>query len=126
MAEEKRGGSRVFIPQEPFRKDRDSGRMVSVMNFNRARKYGEPVVICPTGPTALNTAPAVWQLKDALRDFSDNDYLICVGNPTLMCFAAVIACGNNRGRAKFLMWDRELGDYILVNFNLYQKLGEED
>lgn len=116
---------RVFITQEPQRKDPATGRMVSMMNFNHARKFGEPVVLLPAGPVALNTAPVVWELKDALRDFSDQDYLIAVGDPTLQAMAAIVAAQNNRGRVHFLKWDRELGNYIEVQFDLHHKLGAE-
>lgn len=117
--------TRVFIPQEPQRRDPVTGQMTSIMNFNKARKFGEPVVCCPSGPVALSTAPAVWALKDKMRDFGDDDYLIAVGDPTLQAMAAVIAAESNRGRIKFLKWDRELGDYFVVEFNLHQRPGGE-
>lgn len=106
-----------------MRRDRDTGQLVSIMNFNKARQYGEPVVCCPSGPVALNTAPVTWRLRDCLRDFSDNDYLIAVGDPTLFCMAAIIAAENNRGRVRFLKWDQELRDYILVEFDRHPKKG---
>lgn len=116
---------KVYICQEPQRLDHTTGRMVSMMNFNHARKFGEPVVLLPSGPVALNTAPTVWALKDALRDFGDDDYLIAVGDPTLQAMAAIVAAENNRGRVRFLKWDKELGQYIKVDFNLHQRLGQD-
>ena len=118
-------GAKVYIVQEPKRMDQATGQMVSMMNFNHARKFGEPVVLLPSGPVALNTAPTVWHLKDKLRDFSDQDYLIAVGDPTLQAMAAIVAAQNNRGRVHFLKWDRELGNYIEVQFDLHHKLGAE-
>jgi hypothetical protein len=121
---EERG--RVFIPQEPMKRDPVTQCMVSVMNFNHARRFGEPVVLCPTGPAALSTAPTTWSLKDKLRDFCDDDYLIAVGDPTLQAMAACVACDVNRGRINFLKWDRECGAYIVVKFDLHPRLGKED
>lgn len=116
---------KCYIPQEPMRRDNDTGHMVSMMNFNKARRFGEPTVLLPHGPVALNVAPTVWALKDGLRDFCDDDYLIAVGDPTVQAMAAIIAAENNRGRVKFLKWDRESSVYIEVQFNLHHKLGKE-
>jgi hypothetical protein len=120
MGEKKSG--RVFIPQEPMRKI--DGRMVSIMNFNNARKFGEPIILCQTGPAALNTMPTTWGLKDALRDFCDEDYLICVGDPTLIGMSSAVASNANRGKINYLKWDNELRMYIVVNFDLFQKLNQ--
>lgn len=116
-------GPKVYIPQEPTRRDQSTGKMVSTMNFNKARQFGEPVVLCPSGPVALNTAPTVWQMKSELRGFCDDDYLIAVGDPTLQAMAAIVAAEMNRGRVKFLKWDRELGQYFEVQFDLHYRLG---
>jgi hypothetical protein len=115
---------RVFIPQEPVRFDAATRTTVSIMNFNHARKFGEPVVMLGSGPMALNTAPTIWMLKEALRDFCDDDYLIAVGDPTLQAMAAIIAAENNRGRVNFLKWDRSLGRYLKVEFNLHHRMGD--
>lgn len=117
---------RVFIPQEPKKMDVDTGVMRSIMNFNQARRFGEPVVLCPTGPAALNTIPVIWELKNKLKDFNDEDYLIAVGDPTLQAMAAVVAAFANRGRVAFLKWDKELKQYFVVKYNYYAKLGSED
>jgi hypothetical protein len=117
---------RTFIPQEPRRYDKATDQMVSIMNFNKARKFGEPTVLMPTGPQALNVAPTIWALKDKLRDFSDNDYLIAVGDPTLIAMTAIICAEVNMGRVKLLKWDKDTSQYIRVDFDLYRKLGGDD
>lgn len=114
---------RVFIPQEPVKLE--GGRLVSTMNFNKARRFGEPVVLMPHGPQALNVAPTTWSLRDQLRDFSDDDYLIAVGDPTLQAMAAIVAAEFNRGKVRFLKWDRETSQYLVVQFDLHRKLGAE-
>ena len=119
-------GARVFIPQEPMKRDPGTQRMVSVMNFSQARAFGTPVVMCPSGPAALNTAPTEWTLREHLKDFSDQDFLIAVGDPTLFGMASIIAAGSNRGRVRFLKWDKELHNYIEVDFHQFRKLNQEE
>lgn len=116
---------RVFIPQEPMGRD-ENGRMKSLMNFAKAAKWGEPVVCLGSGPVALSPYPTKEALRECLRDFSDDDYIICVGDPSLIFMAAMIAGDVNRGRAKILKWDKELKDYLLVDVNIHQRLGQTD
>lgn len=117
--------NKVFIPQEPMRRDRD-GELRSMMNFAAASKYGETVVCLPPGKVALSTQPTVHRLQECLRNFSDEDYLIAVGDPSVIAIASAIAAANNRGRFNLLKWDKETRVYILVQVNLFHKPGRED
>jgi N-acetyl-beta-hexosaminidase len=40
----------------------------------------------------------------ALRDFSDDDYLLLIGNPVFIGWATAIAAAYNEGRVNLLMW----------------------
>lgn len=117
---------RVFIPQEPMRFDHASQQMVSIMNFSKALEYGEPIVCLPSGPVALSPTPTMFKLRDCLRDFCDDDYLIAVGDPTVIAIASMIAADNNRGRVKLLKYDRDQRGYIKVEINIHHKLGQKE
>mgnify|MGYP004701045945 CR=1 FL=1 len=113
---EKRG--KVFIPQEPMKRDRITGEMMPVMDFRKALEYGELVVCLQGGRIALSTAPMVRQLEEVLRDFCDDDYLLAAGNPTAIAVAGAIVARNNLGRFKMLNWDKESKQYIKIEVNL--------
>jgi hypothetical protein len=57
-------------------------------------------------------------LKESLKDFSDDDYMLAIGNPTAMVLSAIIASQNNDGKLKMLYWDSKIKDYISVAFNV--------
>ena len=72
------------------------------------------------GPRAApwNLKPVIDELEQKLVDFNDDDYLLCMGNPVLMCVAASIALLSNDGRAKMLQWSGKDRKYIEVEVDL--------
>jgi len=115
--------SRVFVVQEPTKFDHAQQKLVTVFNFNKAAKYGEIIILLPQGQVALSPAPTIFALKEGLRDFCDDDYLIPAGDPSAIAMAVAIASANNRGRFKLLKHDRDARDYIKVEVDINKKLG---
>jgi hypothetical protein len=115
---------RCFILQEPKRKDRDTGQMVSVMNFGRVSEFGDPVVCFTHHQVSLIPHPTKERLKDLLRDFTDEDYIVAVGDPTLIFLAGMVVSDLNRGCCKMLKYDKEARSYTKIQFDIFQRLGE--
>lgn len=106
--------SKVFIIQEPMKRDKETGEMVPMMNFKSAMDYGDLITCLPPGRVSLSPVPMVRKLVEALKDFSDDDYIVPVGDPTAIAAASAIAAKNNLGRLKILKWDRDYKRYIMV------------
>ena len=105
----------VFVVQEVVGK-----------NILSAEKYGDLELLLPEGSQlVLSTAPTVRRLKSKLKDFSDDDYLLLMGDPSAIGIACAVASSNNRGRFKCLKWDKREYKYYPVEVNLYEK-GEID
>ena len=105
----------VFVVQEVVGK-----------NILSAEKYGDLELLLPEGSQlVLSTAPTVRSLKSKLKDFSDDDYLLLMGDPSAIGIACAVASSNNRGRFKCLKWDKREYKYYPVEVNLYEK-GEID
>ena len=105
----------VFVVQEVVGK-----------NILSAEKYGKLELLLPEGSQlVLSTAPTVRRLKSKLKDFSDEDYLLLMGDPSAIGIACAVASSNNRGRFKCLKWDKREYKYYPVEVNLYEK-GEID
>lgn len=89
---------RVFIIQEDTRK-----------NFLPAAEYGELVFILPEGGQVfMNAAPTIQKVRAAMRDFSDADYILPVGDPIGIGIACTEAARANGGRYKQLKYDRQM------------------
>ena len=67
---------------------------------------------------AWNLKPVVEELEVKLHDFGDDDFMLCMGNPVLMCVAASIALMNNEGYAMMLQWSGKDRKYIPVEVDL--------
>ena len=54
----------------------------------------------------LSPAPAIRKLKQVLKDFNDKDYLLLIGDPSIIGVACSIASDINQGKFKMLKYDR--------------------
>lgn len=103
---------KVYIVMEPMRRDRDTGRMVPCMDLTSAGAYGNIEVLLERRDITLSPGPMLECLRRKLRTFSDNDYLLGVGDPGAMMAASMIASQMNRGKVNILKWDRKSSSYI--------------
>ena len=95
-------------------------------NISSALSFGEVrVLLPPMAQVAFSPAPTVRRILRGLEKFSDNDYLLCIGDPTAIGIACAVAAARNNGRFKCLKWDRHEKRYIPVAIDLFQK-GEFD
>ena len=114
----------VFIIQEPTKRDSITGEMIPIMDFRKVLEYGNPVVCLPTGRVSLAPGPTVDALKEKLRDFTDNDYLVAVGDPSAMFIAAMVVGQLNRNRCQLLKWDRDSRRYIKIQVDLNYRINK--
>ena len=105
---------RVFVTQSPLRRDKRTGELRQVHDVSPAAEYGAIQVLVPGGPVVLSTDHLVRTLRDKLRDFGDEDYLLCIGDPAVMAVAASIVSRVNGGRYTLLVWDRHTNKYLPV------------
>ena len=110
--------SRVFIVQEVTRRDRASGELRPIHDLRPAAVYGDLVPLLGTDRITLSPGPVVFELRKKLRGFSDDDYLLAVGDPIAIGIATAVAAEENGGRVCMLKWDREARAYISISFEL--------
>lgn len=105
----------VFIPQEKARKI--DGTWVPEFDLTPAAEFGEVEVLMPPGHSFFSPVPVIRTLKEKLKNFSDEDYLMPIGDPSIMVAAAMIAGEQNHGRIKLLKWDRFQQAYIPIQLD---------
>lgn len=86
----------------------------SGFDLTPAMEYGQIEVLLAHSQSLLAPVPTVRKLREKLRNFSDDDYLLPVGDPVLMSTVAMIAGNMNNGRVKFLKWDRIQRKYLVI------------
>lgn len=87
-------------------------------NILPATEYGELDVLLPPGQITLATVPVVQNLKAKLRKYTDDDYLLAIGDPTAIGLAVAVAAKFNGGRVKMLKWDRQEHRYYAIQADI--------
>ena len=88
-------------------------------NIRSAEKFGDLKVVLPDNrQIVLSSGPMVFKLKQELKDFNENDYLILMGDPAIIAAAGAIVSENNNGRFKVLKWDRDEKKYYDIEIDL--------
>jgi len=108
----------VYVPQIPTRRNKQTGEFEATIDLTPASAYGEIVVLLPPGKVMLSPAPWVQKLKQKMKDFSDDDYIVSCGDPNAFSAATCVAHDNNRGRYKTLIWDGRQRRYIATQINI--------
>lgn len=107
----------VYVPQEVMRKA-EGGVFLPKFNLFPAETFGEVVVVLDAGPVAMAAQRMVANLRAALKDFGDNDYILPMGDPVAIGAAISIAAEFNMGRVQVLKWRGKQHAYTVLKMNL--------
>lgn len=114
--------SKVYIVQKVVRVQKNSdGKVESVreaFNFDPARVYGELEYVLDYNPGRFSARQIVNDIKRGLRDFSRDDYLIPVGDPSVIGITIAIACRMTNGKIRTLRWDKQIAAYSVVEYDI--------
>ena len=91
-----------------------------------AGQYGELSVLLPFGTqVVLSVAPTLQVIRKKLKDFSDDDYLVAIGDPTAIAIACMVAAEVNRGVVNMLKWDKREKMYYPVTIDMLGRKEKE-
>lgn len=94
-------------------------------NISPAMQYGAiETILPPNAQIAFSIAPTIRRIKRKLEKFSDDDYLLFIGDPTAIGVVSAVAASINNGRYKCLKWDKFEKKYIPIQVDLFPKKGE--
>jgi hypothetical protein len=103
--------AKVYVVQETMRH-----------NVLPAQQFGELIFLLPPQvQIGFSPGPMVSRMKRALREFTDTDYLLLIGDPAAMSIAAVLAAQYNSGRFRLLKWDKREMKYYPIAVDINQK-----
>ena len=74
-------------------------------NLLPAKEFGKLKLLLPPGNIVLSAMPTVRRLRKGLKEYTSDDYLLLIGDPTAIALAASIASNENAGRVNYLKWD---------------------
>ena len=103
--------AKVYIPQEPMKKDA-SGRWVSKgLNLAAASQYGDMVIVWGPDTSVLTRAVLEDDARyTALAYDEEHDYVVALGSPSLIAMLSW-AIGSEGKQLRMLEWDKSMGRY---------------
>jgi hypothetical protein len=112
----------VFVVSEPLRKD-EAGHWVRTHDLTDARRFGELRFLLPPGDQAPQDPRAlIKSLEEGLRHFTSADFLLPIGHPAYVAWAAAVAARRCGGRLSLLHWNRRLRRYDPLRADCYPEL----
>lgn len=115
--------SRVFVVQNQHRWDTTKRVFVPKYDIDDAYKFGEVIELLSPTAAPFNPPPILEELREKLQDFSDNDFILCIGNPLLLAWTYSIAADANNGRVRALQWSGK--DHRYINVDVHDLFGPD-
>ena len=117
--------AKVYLVQDlPLIKEHEDPEKVGQPRFDLspAIKYGEiKVMFSRLKQMQFSPGPLILEIKNSLKDFTSEDYLLLYGDPALIGVVCSVASDITNGKYKLLKWDRIASGYFPIEINLFQK-----
>lgn len=110
----------VYAVQQQMRFDQVRKELVPRFpSISKAEKWGEIFYLLSPSAHPFNPDLVLGDMHEKLSGFSDDDYLLLIGNPGLIGMSTAIAAYYNQGSVKFLQWSGRHNEYIEVVAKIY-------
>ena len=91
-----------------------------------ASQYGTFKFLLPEfSQMIFSPGPLIYKLRQGLKNYTSDDYLLLTGDPALIGVACSIVSDITNGKYNILKWDKQERKYYPIEINLYEK-GEID
>ena len=92
------------------------------INIMSASKYGKFKFLLPEfSQIIFSPGPLIFKLRDLLRDYTVEDYLLLTGDPAIIGVACSIVSDMTNGKYRLLKWDKQDRMYYPIKINLHEK-----
>ena len=92
------------------------------INILGAAEYGNFKFLLPElSQIIFSPGPLIMKLRQGLREYTPQDYLLLTGDPAIIGVACSIVSDITNGKYKVLKWDKQERKYYPIEINLYEK-----
>jgi|SRR5580765_5160512 len=106
--------SNVYITQEVLKRTLQNEKVL-VYDFSAAKQYGDLHIVVPFGLPVENLQETAFK---ALQNFTEEDYILSVGDPAVVALVVAVATVLTDGRFTLLKWDRSKYNYVPIRIDL--------
>ena len=91
-------------------------------NIMGAAEYGKlKFLLDERSQMIFSPGPLIFKLRNLLKNFKQDDYLLLTGDPAIIGVACSIVSDITNGKYNLLKWDRQERKYYPIKINLYEK-----
>ena len=117
--------SRVFVIQE-IAGTKAGNPKINIMGAAAYSTSGKFNFLLPEfSQMIFSPGPLIYKLRQGLKNFTKEDYLLLTGDPAIIGVACSIVSDITNGKYNLLKWDKQERKYYPIEINLYEK-GEID
>jgi hypothetical protein len=92
------------------------------INIMGASKYGPFKFLLPElSQIIFSPGPLIMKLRQSLKDYRSDDYLLLTGDPAIIGVACSIVSDITTGKYNLLKWDKQERRYYPIKINLYER-----
>ena len=92
------------------------------INILGAAEYGVFKFLLPEfSQIIFSPGPLIYKLRQSLKNYKPNDYLLLTGDPAIIGVACSIVSDVTNGKYNLLKWDKQERKYYSITINLYEK-----
>ena len=97
--------------------------IIGASNYSSSGKFD--FLLSEFSQMIFSPGPLIYKLRQGLKNFTSDDYLLLTGDPAIIGVACSIVSDITGGKFKLLKWDKQERKYYPIEINLYEK-GEID
>jgi hypothetical protein len=92
------------------------------INIIGASQYGSFKFLLPElSQIIFSPGPLIMKLRQSLKDYRSEDYLLLTGDPAIIGVACSIVSDITNGKYNLLKWDKQERRYYPIKINLYER-----
>ncbi len=112
---------RVFLVQNPSRRDQDTGEWIPKYDLSAASAFGEIVELLPPGPDWRDSDQIAERMSQNLigpDGYQPSDYILALGDPIAVAIAMMLALKNAGGFVAALKHERREKLYFPIEIQI--------
>ena len=92
------------------------------INIMSANRHGEFKFLLPEfSQIIFSPGPLIFKLRNLLKDYTPEDYLLLTGDPAIIGVACSIVSDITNGKYNLLKWDKQERKNYSIEIDLYEK-----
>jgi len=116
----------VYVVQKQLMLDRETGELVPRFDLSAAAEFGQLEFLLSPSAKPFDPEPIARDLHAGLENFTEDDYLLLVGNPVLIGMSTAVAAYYSEGIVNFLQWHGKDRRYVAVRADIDEPVVAED